>query len=242
MSDTNTEKKSSLVDWGTIPEEKERKSGGGSSGVNWLRLKSGGNVANEYVVRLFHKPKELHRYYNPKNNKTALTDDPDNCPIKLKGYKASDGKLLRPKLRYAINVIDRAEPGKVKIMEGPKSVFTKFREFYENIGIDPGGKDACDFTISVSGIGIDTTYKVTYKVANKKAFTSEEREMLTEHKYDLDKVFYVTAPDKIEEALGLTGAASTEATEPENVPEETATPAPVGATKSAGKDDFDWSA
>ena len=211
--------KSGLVDWGSIETPKAR-----GKKAEFLRLKSGTTA----VVRLYHKPKPLYRYYNPANNKSAITDDPENCPVTVKGYKDKEGKPLRPKLRYAINVIDRAD-GLVKIMEAPRTVFLEFKKFNDNIGIDPGGPEACDFVISVKGSGLTTEYEVTYKLANKKPFTAEEKALLKENRYDLDEQFKPTPPDKIEAQLGLLDAIVAE--EPE---------APAAGGK--GESDMPWGA
>ena len=193
MSESNSEQKPGLTSWGDIDPR------GQKSDVNWLKLKSPG----EYKVRLFHQPKELYRYYNEVDGKprSALCLDPKTCPIANGDYTDKYGKPMKPKLRYAINVLNRAEPGKVFVMEAPAIVFKEFRKFWENNDhTDPGGNGGPDFIIKVSGSGLTTEYSTGYTMAAK-PFTSEEKALLKEHRYNLDELFKPTDPSKIEEVL-----------------------------------------
>jgi hypothetical protein len=200
-----------LTDWGNIDSKRR----GGKT--NFLRLKS---REKPYTVRLFHKPKEVYRYYL--NNKSAITADPDNCPVAIKHGE-------KPKLRYAINVIDR-DDGEVKVLEAPAMVFKEFKKFYEANQIDPGGNDAPDFVIKVEGSGIDTKYSVAYKM-KAQPFSAEEKALLREKKYDLAKLFAPT--ENIEQHLyGEGGNAAAEK------PAEA--PAAGGVKKSAGDEDMGW--
>lgn len=194
------------------------KTGGG----NKLVIKSN----ESKTMRLFHRPLPIWRYFNPVTKKSAICADPEKCPIVLKGYKGPDGKPLKPKLRYVINVIDRSD-NQVKTYEAPRSVFMEFKKCYETAGVDPGGKEAPDFTISVSGSGINTKYDIKYKVMDKKPFTSEEIELLKAHKVDLAKEFAATPADKIEQVLGL-------------VSESAAAGDSGSTTATAGGDEIEW--
>jgi hypothetical protein len=177
------------MDWGDIPEQ-SKSNGGGKGKLQFLRMEKG----KEYKLRFFHKPMALWRYYV--NKKSAVTLDPKNCPIQLKNYKGDDGEPLKPKDRYVIQCIDRAD-GEFKLLENGPQVFGALRKFAQKNQIDPGGNDAPDFTIDVTG-NLPNYYDVTpgFKAT---PFTPEEIAMLKEKKVDLTQIIKPT-PD-IEEHL-----------------------------------------
>jgi hypothetical protein len=210
-----------LSDWDSIGNNRRGK-------FNALRLKSG----STYTVRLFHKPMKLFRYYV--NGNSAITLDPDNCPV------ASHPGGAKPKLRYAINVIDRAD-GQVKVMEGPERVFKFFKKFWEDNGIDPGGNDGPDFVIKVTGEGLNTQYEMGLKMGSK-PFTAEEKALLKAERKDLSALFAPTenilARLYPEEFGGDTGGNSTRQASAPAAPKAQTPAAP--ATGGDDDDDMAW--
>ncbi len=215
----SSEQKSGLMDWNDVDSKKNR------GQIDYLKLKSGGT----YTVRLFNKPKHLLRYYNEVGGKktSALCGDPANCPIAIKHPN------IQAKDRYAIIVIDRAD-SKVKIMEAPATVFKDFKKFMiANDGIDPGGEEAPDFVISVTGEGRMTRYEVSYKMKMSR-FTAEENVQIQAKVvsgYDLDLIFKPTDPAKIESILFPTEGGS-EST-------ASATPTATASAKTAAASEED---
>jgi hypothetical protein len=232
MSTETEGKVSSMVDWDSVDLPRNK------SKINYLRLKSG----NNYVVRLFHKPVPVLRYYN--NGKSAICGNPDTCPIAIKYPN------IKLKSRYAILVLDRGDKSTVKVLEAPAGVFKDFRKLYDAEGIDPGGNAGPDFFIKVTGEGINTRYEVTPK-RDAKPFSKEEQDAITfatSNGYDLDELFKPTDPAKIE-AILMSGTApaddeSDQQPSPPSGPARTQskTPASVAAApaKAASKSEFDW--
>lgn len=133
--------KTGIVDWAEI-DPPQSSSGGGenSGGVKYLRLEPG----KSYIVRPVHKPMAVYKYFNNLNGKFrfAVVGDPENCPVRR------DHQDLEPTLKYAINVIDRAD-GEIKVLEAPPSVFRGFRKWHEKTSKNPGSETGGDFGIDV---------------------------------------------------------------------------------------------
>lgn len=163
------------------------------SQIDYLRLKSG----NSYKLRLYHHPKHIVRYYNEDNNRSVIVEptELENCPIKIK-YPD-----MKPKDRYAIIVIDRSDK-QVKVLEGPEVIFKAFRNFYKQVHVDPGGAEATDWSIEVTGSGLKTRYEVQ-SLIKPTPFAEEELALLKkkigEEGYDLNTLFKPTDPSRVEE-------------------------------------------
>jgi hypothetical protein len=216
-----------LIDWGEVDSGKFNKgSSGGKGGTNdkFLKLSPG----NTYKVRPVGKPYIFYAYYvaspdDPKKFNRATTDDPANCIIRQK-YQ------VEPKMRYAVNVIDRSD-GKLKVLEAPPSVFDKIKQWAKASGHNPGTNLGADFEISVkvpaNGDRKRTEYPTTPIVQTP--FTAEEQEMLKKQGlYDLEKIFEATPQAEIEAKLYPHTASAKPAT-------VAATAAPAAATAAAGK-------
>jgi hypothetical protein len=162
------------------------------SKVNNLRLQNGQNV-----VRFIGDPKEFFKHFV--NNRSAVTGDPENCRIKVKHG-------IEPARRFAVNVIDRSD-GQLKLLECPITVLKPVVVWRDYSKKDPGGRDAVDFIINVSGSGKNKKYQTT--AGNPSSLSESELEMIkksggTSTGYDLERLYKPTPQDEIEERLGFT--------------------------------------
>lgn len=152
--------------------------------INNLRLESG----KTYELRFLGSPIKFHKYFIA--GKSAICENPDDCIIKKK-YNQDPG------LRYAINVIDRADK-QLKVLEVPPSVLKPVAAWAERRKQDPGGDNGCDFSVTVTGIKKQTRYEV---VPLDITPLTEEEKKLKEQSYDLKKLFKPTPADQIEAKL-----------------------------------------
>jgi len=126
------------------------------------------------------------------NYRSAIIEDPDSPTIK----KYSNMNIST---RYAVNVIDRSD-GRVKIMEGPISIFKELGAYNKHTGRNPGAAEGADFSIGVSGNGKQRRYNTSF--TKNTTLTDEERKMIQEQGlYKLEKIFKVVEDDQIEEKL-----------------------------------------
>lgn len=163
--------------------------------INNLRLISG----NTYVVRFVGDPEPFYKYFVA--GKSAICANPDKCPVKAK-YN------IDPTLRYAVNVIDRAD-GKLKVLEVPPSVLKPVIAWWKARKHDPGGDNGCDFNIEITGQKKNTRY--TVMPLDISPFTEAEKKMIEEGTYDLKKLYKAVPDAEIEARLfgtGATGAAA----------------------------------
>ena len=177
-----------LVDWTSF--NKNDKS---NSNVKYLKLESG----RSYRVRPVFKPHVFYKYFveRPQGGfGQAITDAPDNCVITRKYGE-------RPKMRFAVNVIDRAD-GSIKVLEGPITILKQFSNWASETGTDPGSKDGGEFSIRVECPGNDmkkTKYMVSF--INYAPFSDGEKSMIKESMYNLEEIYKATNQEKIEETL-----------------------------------------
>lgn len=180
------------IQWDVVTKGSE---GNGEKG-EYLRLQSG----NTYRIRPLFKLVKFYKYFHKKDGKlrTAICQDPRTCPVRDK-----HPDLQKPSLRFASYIIDRKD-GKVKILEGPQTVFRPLGSSFEMTGKEPGGsKDGSDWSIKVTGKGYNTKYDVVF--IENTPITKEERELITEavegDKEKLAKVYKDDTPEQIEEKL-----------------------------------------
>lgn len=175
----------SFVDW-------NYSSSGGKG--NFLNLVSG----NQYRVRPIGQPVIMHKYFRTDENgktRTAITADPESCSV---AQKHPD---LKPTTRYGVYVIDRNDDNKVKVMEFPQSVFNAFGQWAQNMKIKPGGKEAFDWSINVTGAGLKKRYNAS--ALEKTPLTQEEISAYKEavEQNPLDSVFAPDSDEEIEKKL-----------------------------------------
>lgn len=180
-----------IVNWDQV--EPSRGGDGEKQQVDYKTLESGGKPNR---IRPVYKPMLVYKYYvqDDKRTRSAIVADPDTCSVK---EKHAD---LKPSLRYAINILDRDDGDKLKVYEGPPTVFRALRQWFEATGKTPGGEKGGDFVISKEGKGLQTRY--TCQFVEPTPFTEEQIEMIKSKKiYDLPKIYAPHPPDVIEKLL-----------------------------------------
>jgi len=158
--------------------------------IDRLKFEAG----KKYNVRPLGSPVVFYKYTVKTGGtfKTAICEDPRSCPV-MKNHE------IRPSERYAINVIDRLD-GKIKIMEGPGSLFLPFKAYFDCTGINAGKEKGCDFNITVKGEGKDRRY--TSIPTNQNVLTPEEKQLIkTQGLYKLEQIFKATPSAEIEKKL-----------------------------------------
>jgi hypothetical protein len=159
--------------------------------IDWSKIRLSKHDELRYV-RLVHKPVAFLKYYI--NGKSAIVANLDNPFAKKYG--------IDPARRYAVNVIDRAATT-IRVLEGTENLFFHFRQFLETTGVDPGGRDACDFEIIRTSDKGKTSYAVRYEIQCRRPFTDEEKKLIQASFIDLPRLFRPTPNEQIEERLGF---------------------------------------
>lgn len=183
------------VDWGGVAPARDGFKGTDEKNVEYLWLKSG----NTYKIRPIHLPVLFYKYFHRFQGKlrVAICGDPATCTVIV-----AHPDLEKSKERYAVFVIDRAD-GRIKVMEGPRSVFLPMRKRKEATGKEPGGKEGGDWQIEITGSGLRTEYSVTY--LEDTPFESEEKskikKVLSGDKQRLKRIFEVDSDEEIEKKL-----------------------------------------
>ena len=190
------------IEWDDIEQPKKgfgsgKKTGGAGGSGKFMRLEP--NSTNR--VRPVLKPIRFHKYFNRHDGtlRSAITEDEATCTVRAKYPE------LRAQKRYACLVFDRDDDNKLKILEGPATLFDHFKKFKKLAKQDPGSNNGGDFQIKVicpSGKkDRDTTYDVEF--IETVPFTDEEKKFVLDNKesYDLDEIFKAQTPEEIERIL-----------------------------------------
>ena len=184
----------SKLDWNSVGGNKKSGTGSGSGkklkNLEFVKFVDGSSVN----IRPLGNPIVFLKAGMTVNGKyrSAIIEDPDSPVVK----KFSNMNVNE---RYAVNVIDRSDK-KIKIMEGPLSIFGEFKSYSEHTNENPGLSNGADFSIKASGDGKNRRY-VT-KFSSKTVLTDEEKAMIKEQGlYDLEKVFKVVPDDELESKL-----------------------------------------
>jgi hypothetical protein len=198
--------------WSDVSNETARNNKGG---IRNLKLESG----QEYQVRFIGPPVKFHKYFVA--GKSAICSDPETCSVRKK-YN------IEPGVRYAVNVLNRKD-GQLYLVEVPPSVLKPVSAWGKRRQTDPGGVNACDFSISVTGQKKMTRYEVV--PLDITPLTAEEQEYCKQNVYDLNKLFKATPDNEIEAKL-FGGGGKPDAATAQVAPATEAKAAPAQAAKS----------
>ena len=181
----------SKIDWNTVGNAENSSGGEGNSrSLTFIRWNDG----NVYHLRPLGSAIQFLKAGMSHNGsyRSIVIDDPDNPTIK----KYSNMNIAK---RYAVNVLDR-DDNKIKIMEGPISIFRELGSYHKHTGRNPGAAEGGDFRISVTGNLKQRRYKTEFE--KNTTLTAEEKAMIKkEGLFDLEKIFKVVENDQIEEKL-----------------------------------------
>jgi len=157
----------------------------------------------KFRVRCLGEPYEFYQVFIPKKfTKTerdvpvTTPDDDDNPLVKL-GFN--------PTKKLAINVLDRKDENKLKIMRIGPAVYNHIANYFEETGTDPcDKKDGPDILISVEdpgGQARQRKYTVTFLQPTK--ITKEEAKAIVDAGglHDLAKHFKASTTEEIEELI-----------------------------------------
>ena len=179
-----------VVSWDKIQKTK----GGGGAGI-FLKLTDG-----KHKVRLIGKAYEYRKHWEP--IPVSCPGKSGGCPICLADAKNE------ARVRYAINILDRDDGNKLKILDAGPQIFTSFRDYFDSTQIDPGGKEGPDMIIKVEVPSGDPRRK-KYSVIplNSQKLTEDEVKILKEKGlHDLDKIFGPKTSQEITELLKSGGS------------------------------------
>ena len=179
------------------------------------RLKIGDGQTVE--VRFISEPHRYLQYFNQETRKSAICGNRDDCIIHKK-YRKTDGSAYEPEVRFAIQVIDRADKT-VKLLECPPSVLkpvSAWMERRKRNAADP--KQGIDFSITRTGQKKQTRYEVV--PLDPTPLTDEELALVEANKLDLSKLYKPTPDNEIEAKLGFVDvpAGTTAAAQPAEQP------------------------
>lgn len=214
-----------FVDWSDVQKEKNQKSG-------FLKMKSG----NEYKIRPVHRMFCFYKYFYRNNGvlRTAITADPDNCPVR----KAHPEAKLKAVERYAFYLIDR-EDGQLKIAEVPKSVITPMSDKARHAKKQCGqSKGAWDWIIEISGSGLNTEYKVICDDMSDltEAELGEYKKAVGGDLEKLAKLYAAHTPEEIEKKLF--GPLEVKDNKKQQQPQTTGSPVAKKASAHAAEEEF----
>ncbi len=172
-------------------EEKAARRNAGSKKAEWMKFPKPGT----YRIRLIGPYVKFLRYRDP-FDATRVISHPsykDKDPAWLAGFY--------PRETYAIHIMDRAEPGKLKLLEKGNGVFKHFQAFRKANDINPAGKDAPDFQVTVEWPG-GNKFQAKYSVValqKSSPITKEEEELWNRDKSPLNEIYKSTPLEKIVE-------------------------------------------
>jgi hypothetical protein len=186
------------VEWEDLQGSNKGKGGGGGRSGLFMRLEPN----TTYQIRPVHKAIEFFKIFNRHDGhlRTAICEDPDKCMV------LQQHPDLNAQKRYAVVVFDRGDENKLKILEGPPSVFDEFKKFREYTKADPGSNDGGDFSIEVqcpTGRKERNSTKYVVSFDKKTPFTEEEKKAVVAQKEELKlpEIFESLDDEAIEKRL-----------------------------------------
>jgi hypothetical protein len=158
-------------------------------------------IGKKYKFRLLGSPVSYWKYVFQIGTKwnSVIRLSQDDCDLKNYNLKAKE--------TFAINVLDRAD-NKIKILEGPRTIFLKFDDYFRSTNFPPGGPMGADFELTVTGKKGKDFYVTEIK--GRTPFTEQEKELLQKTGlFALDKIFKVTPDEKVKEVVSTLESTST---------------------------------
>jgi len=181
----------SKLDWNSVGSNNKSGSGGKKlKNLEFIRFTGGSN----YNIRPLGCPIVFLKAGMMVNGsyRSAIIEDPDSPVVK-------NFSNMNVNERYAVNVLDRLD-GKIKIMEGPLSIFGEFKSYSDHTQKNPGLSVGADFSIKADGDGKERRY--TTKFFKNTTLTDDEKAMIKDQGlYDLEKVFKVVPDEELENKL-----------------------------------------
>jgi hypothetical protein len=162
------------------------------SGSIFMKLEDGSNH-----VRLVGNPYKFMQHYKP----VSARCPGEGCPICDGGEKS--------KVRYVVNVLDRKDGNKLKVLELGTQVVNQIASIAQELEINPGHKNSVDFIIKREGKGLNTKYTVIPK--DKKQFTEEEAELIKKNMYDLEEIKKPESSESISKRMNEDGGSDSSA-------------------------------
>ena len=150
------------MSWSAVA--KESGSNGSGAGADFMKLENGDNR-----IRIVSAPARINAHWEKTvdgKNKKVICSGHD-CPLCEKGERAV--------ARYQIQVIDRAEPDKIKVLDCGKQVMNAISAYTTDP--DYGDPTEYDIKIKKEGSGRDTHYSAV-AVPRKVPLTAAEQEMV----------------------------------------------------------------
>lgn len=194
------------IKWSKIEKRESGNSGGGDGGI-FLKFKEG-----KFRVRCVGEPFFYEQIFIPKKVTGTDRDIPvispgkDEDPLVRLGYSPSE--------RVAVNVLDRKDENKLKIMRVGPSVFNHIVNYCEETGVEPGDpKQGPDILITVEDPGGNPRqrkYTVTFLPPTPLKKTEAKKIKDDGGLHDLEKYFKSTPVEEIEELIAEYGIGAVE--------------------------------
>jgi len=164
------------IDWSNFSSGNKN---GGNGAVSFLRFESG----KTYRVRPFGNAVQYVKFFIAKGKPSVIVDADDIEEV-AKILSGHLGREVSPTFRNAMFVIERSDSGKVKILEGGKTIYDQFASWSTEMNVKPGSGQGGDWKIKVEGEGVGgsnpRTYTTTY--LGPVPFSDEEKKIISDLK------------------------------------------------------------
>lgn len=165
------------INWNKLPSSGAKKqtkykdnNKEGMRPLNFIKFGDG----TTHIIRPVGKVHGFWRFYFAPAKKyitAKVTMDKEGNVIESNLEELKELLGLEPELRFAMNVIDRAD-NQIKIMQGPISILDDFSEIAQETQSKPGGKSGGDWKITSTGENKARRYKCRF--LGQQPFTAEE--------------------------------------------------------------------
>jgi hypothetical protein len=152
---------------------------------------------NPFRVRIASNPKNFRSHWGAFKSisKAPVRSPAYSIDEKVLDIAWSEGDWL-PQRRHSCKVFDRDDGNKLKVLEAGDSVFSHFGNWYKATGVNPSSSEGTDWFIWVKNNGGTTEYSATPDIKSS-PFTEDEKKILANPPFDLDKVIKIKTPEEI---------------------------------------------